>query len=211
MYQPAQFAETRPEVIQALMRAHPFATLVTLGADGLEANHLPFEFDPEPAPFGTLRAHVARGNRVWHDLVPGIEALVVFQGPQAYVSPGWYPSKQEHGRVVPTWNYMVAHAYGNLRTVEDREALRALLTRLTDAHEAGRPDRWQLADAPDDYVDKLLGAIVAIEIPVSKLIGKWKVSQNQPAENQAGVAHNLRELGTNAALAMAEAVAARIR
>lgn len=207
MYLPAQFAEPRIESLHRFMGEHGFATLVTLGADGLDANHLPFECDPEPAPYGTLRAHVARGNPLWHDLAAGVDALVIFQGPQAYISPDWYATKPKDGRVVPTWNYMVVHAYGPLRVVEDRQALRGLLQRLTDRHEAGRARPWKLEDAPADYIDKLLGAIVLIEIPVTRLIGKWKLSQNQPAENRESVVRGLRELGTETAQAMAEAIA----
>lgn len=209
MYQPAQFAETRPEVMQQLMREHAFGTLVTLASDGLNANHLPFEFDPEPAPYGTLIAHVARSNPVWQDLASGVEALVIFQGPHAYISPGWYATKQEHGRVVPTYNYMVVHAYGRLRAVEDKTWLRRLLERLTARHEAGMPQPWKLDDAPADFIDKLLPAIVGIEIPIARLIGKWKVSQNQPQANRVGVEQGLRAQGEEQAAAMADAVARR--
>lgn len=209
MYQPSHFAETRAEVMQQLMHEHAFGTLVTLGADGLNANHLPFEFDPEPAPFGTLRVHVARNNPVWHDFSPDMDVLVVFQGPQAYISPSWYATKPENERVVPTYNYMVVHAYGRLHAIEDKAWLRTVLARLTDRHEADRPQPWKLSDAPADFIDKLLPAIVGIEIPVSRLIGKWKVSQNQPAENRAGVERGLRALGGEQASAMADAVARR--
>jgi transcriptional regulator len=210
MYLPAQFAETRPEVMHELMRTHAFATLVTLGADGLNANHLPFEFDPEAGPFGTLRAHAARGNPVWRDLADGIEALVVFQGPQAYVSPGWYATKKEDGRVVPTYNYAVVHAYGPLRAIQDKAELRGILTQLTARHEsamAPMAQPWKLEDAPEEYSNKLLEAIVGIEIPVSRLIGKWKVSQNQPQANRIGVEQGLRALGGEQAAAMADVVA----
>lgn len=207
MYQPAQHVESRSELMQELMRTHPLATLVTLGMNGLEANHLPFLIDPDPAPFGTLRAHVARNNPVWQDLASGVDVLVVFQGAQAYISPSWYASKKESGRVVPTYNYMVVHAYGTLRPVEDKAWLRGLLSRLTAHHESAMPQPWKLEDAPDEYIDKLLEAIVGIEIPLSRLIGKWKVSQNQPLANRLGVEQGLRASGDAQSIAMADAVA----
>jgi transcriptional regulator len=207
MYQPEHFKETRPGAMQQLIREHALGTLVTLGLDGLNANHLPFDFDPEPAPFGTLRAHVARSNPVWRDLVSNVDVLAVFQGPSAYISPGWYPTKHEHGRAVPTYNYMVVHAYGPLRVVQDVVWLRALLGRLTDRHEAGMPQPWQVDDAPEDFIEKMLTAVVGIEIPVVRLIGKWKLSQNQPPENRIGAEHGLRAQGGEQAKAMADAIA----
>lgn len=207
MYQPSQFAEKRPDAMHKLIREHSFGTLVTLGADGLNANHVPFDIDPQPSPFGTLRAHVARNNPVWHDIAAGVEVLVVFQGPQAYISPNWYPTKKESERVVPTYNYMVVHAYGRLRAIEDKKWIRSALERLTDHHERGMAQPWKVSDAPADFVEKLLDAIVGIEIPISRLIGKWKVSQNQPAINRAGVELGLRATGGEQELAMAQAVA----
>lgn len=205
MYSPRHFEETRPEVLHALMRAHALATLVTSGPEGLEANHLPFELDAEQ---GLLRAHVARANPVWRMPEGGVEALAVFQGPSAYVSPSLYATKQEHGRVVPTWNYMVVHAHGRLRAIDDPAHARALVARLTERHEAGRPAPWKLEDAPADYLEKLLGQIVGIELRISRLSGKWKVSQNQPAANRASVEQGLREEG-GAAAAMADEMARR--
>lgn len=207
MYLPSHFEERRPEVLRVLIERHPLGTLVTTGPGGLEANHIPFLYDPEPGPHGTLLAHVARGNPVWRETGAGAEALVVFQGPQAYISPSMYPTKKEHGRAVPTWNYMVVHAHGRLRAIEDPAWLRALLERLTARHEAGRPEPWSLSDAPGDYLEKMMQAIVGIEIPVSRIVGKWKVSQNQPAENRAGVVAGLREAGGDEARGMADAVA----
>src|SRR5215470_8004937 len=138
MYMPAHFEETRPEVLRRLIHDHPLAALVTLGSDGLNANHIPMELDADPAPLGTLRGHVARANPVWRDFSPGVDALAIFQGPQAYVSPGWYQTKQETGKVVPTYNYAVVHASGPMRIIEDRAWLRAFVERLTNRHEAGR-------------------------------------------------------------------------
>jgi transcriptional regulator len=209
MYLPSHFEEKRLEVLHQLIREHPLGALVTLGREGLNANHVPFEFDPEPTPFGTLRAHVARSNPVWQDFSKDVEALVVFQGAQAYISPSWYASKKEGGKVVPTYNYMVVHAYGAMRVIDDPAWVLGLVERLTDRHEAGRAGRWKVTDAPRDYIDKMLAAIVGIEIPVSKLIGKWKVSQNQPQANREGVVNGLREIGDDNAVEMARAVSDR--
>lgn len=209
MYVPSHFEETRSEVLQQLMREHALGTLVTLGSDGLNANHVPFELDPDGAPFGVLRAHVARSNPVWRDCSNEVESLVVFQGGQTYISPSLYATKKESGRVVPTWNYMVVHAYGPLRVVDDPVWLRGLLERLTERHEAGRPQSWKVGDAPADYIDKLLQAIVGIEIPITKVVGKWKVSQNQPEGNRISVEAGLRAEGGENVLVMADAVARR--
>ncbi len=206
MYLPKHFEETRIEVLHALVRAHPLGALVTLGAGGLEANHIPFEIDPDPAPFGTLRGHVARANPVWRELSRGAEALAIFQGPSTYVSPSWYPSKQADGKVVPTWNYAVVHAYGPLRAVDDAAWLRAFVERLTNRHESGRTAPWHVTDAPADYVDKMVTAIVGIELPVTRLVGKWKTSQNRPARDRAGVVAGLEQDGGDAARAMAALV-----
>ncbi len=207
MYLPAQFEEKRVDVLQQLIGAYPFGTLVTLDADGLNANHIPFEISPEPAPFGTLRAHVSRGNPLWREFNPEVEALAIFQGAHTYITPSWYQTKQETGKVVPTWNYMVVHAYGPLRVIEDAAWLRALVTRLTNRHEADFAVPWQVADAPDDYIESMLAAIVGLEIPITRLIGKWKVSQNRPPADREGVERALQARGDADALAMAEAVA----
>lgn len=204
MYLPKHFEETRVDVLHGLIRAHPLGALVTAGAGGLEADHVPFEIDPDPAPFGTLRAHVARANPVWRDGAG--DALVIFQGPESYVTPSWYPTKRESGKVVPTWNYVAVHAYGRLRAIDDPAWLRAFVTRLTDRHEARRAAPWKVSDAPGDYVDQLLAAIVGIELPVARLLGKWKVSQNRPAADRAGVVAGLEGDGGDAARAMAAAV-----
>jgi transcriptional regulator len=179
MYLPKAFEETRVDVLHACIRSHPLGALVTVGASGLNANHVPFMVDPEPAPFGTLRAHVARGNPAWRELASTPDALVIFQGPQAYVSPSWYPGKQEHGKVVPTWNYVAVHAYGAARVVHDAAWLRDLVTSLTKEHEAGRVEPWSVSDAPDEFVAQQMRAIVGIEIPIARLQGKWKASQNR--------------------------------
>jgi len=195
MYLPSHFEETRLEVLQHLLRTYPLGLLTTLGPAGLEANALPFVLDPEPAPWGTLRAHVARANPVWREARSDVDALVVFQGPQAYVSPNAYPSKAESGKVVPTWNYVMVQARGPLRVVDDVHAARAFVTRLTERHEAAQARPWAPSDAPADYIDTMLRAIVCIEIPLSSLTGKYKLSQNRSGADRDGVIRALRDSG----------------
>lgn len=207
MYLPAQFEESRSEVLHQLLRAQPFATLVTQGADGLTADHLPLHLETGVGPCGALHGHVARANPLWRQAADS-EVLAIFHGPQAYVTPSWYPSKREHGKAVPTWNYVVVHARGRLRAIDDAAWLRRQLETLVAEHEAGFAEPWQISDAPPDYIDRMLTAIVGIEIVITRLVGKWKTSQNQPAANRAGVVAGLRERGTADALAMAELVAA---
>ena len=198
MYLPSHFEETRPEVMHELVRAHPLGLLVTLGPTGLQANPVPFMLDAggggEAGAAGApvLRAHVARANPVWREARTDVESLVVFQGPQAYISPSLYPSKAATGKVVPTWNYVMVQARGTLRVVDDAPWLHALVTRLTDRHEAARAEPWAVSDAPDDYVQTMLRAIVGIEITLSALTGKWKVSQNRNQADREGVATGLR-------------------
>jgi len=209
MYLPSHFEETRIEVLHDLVRQHPLGSLVTLGTQGLNANHIPFEIDGAPAPYGTLRGHVARANPVWRDHSRDPEVLVIFHGPQVYVSPSWYETKRQTGEVVPTYNYAVVHAYGRLQIVEDRAWLRGLVTRLTERFESGRPAPWQVSDAPQDFIDKQLGAIVGIEIAISKLFGKWKASQNRPAADRAGVVEALGTTAEADGLAMARLIKER--
>jgi transcriptional regulator len=211
MYVPSHFEESRIEVLHQLIREHAQAVLITLGPDGLDANHIPFELDPNPAPFGTLRAHVARSNPVWRDFSKDVESLVVFQGPQAYITPSWYETKKQTGKVVPTYNYMVVHAYGALRLVEDRQWLRGLVERLTNRFEGQRSAPWRVTDAPGEFVEQMLGAIVGLEIPVSRLVGKWKVSQNRPQADREGVVKGLRETGDPDGVAMALSVEQGVR
>lgn len=198
MYLPKHFEETRVEVLRELIHAHPLGTLVTLTPGGLCANHLPFELDPDPAPLGTLRGHVARANPVWRESSPDVEALVTFQGPGTYISPAFYPTKRDTGRVVPTWNYAVVHVHGPLRAIDDREWLRDFVTRLTSRHEAGRDDPWHVTDAPAEYIDQMLGAIIGLEIPLTRLVGKWKMSQNRPPQDRDGVVDGLSREGQHA-------------
>ena len=188
MYMPSHFAQPDLAKLHALIRERPLATLVTLGGGELVVNHVPFLLDPAPAPYGTLRGHVARANPVWRQFSSEVPTVVVFQGPDAYVSPSWYPSKAAHGKVVPTWNYAVVHAHGMPRVIEDREWLRTLVEGLTAMHEARNGSTWQLADAPPDFSAQMLGAIVGVEIPITTLRGKWKVSQNRDAADRDAVA-----------------------
>lgn len=194
MYLPAHFAEQRPDVLHALMREQPFATLVSTGAQGLAADHLPLRLVLDEGDKARLRGHVARANPVWR-AAENTDVLAVFHGPQAYVSPSWYPSKREHGKAVPTWNYIVVHARGRLTAIDDPLRLRALLDDLVDHHEARLPQPWRIADAPPDYINTMLAAIVGIEVEITALEGKWKLSQNQPAANRAGVVAGLLEIG----------------
>ena len=197
MYLPAHFEETRPEVLHALVHDHPLGLLVTRDAAGeLAANSVPCILDADPAGGpGILRAHVARANPLWRAARGDVDTLVVFQGEQAYISPAFYPSKAEHGKVVPTWNYVMVQARGRLRAVEDTDWLRAFVTRLTERHEAPRAQPWAVSDAPADYIATMLRAIVGIEIVLSSLTGKWKVSQNRSAPDREGVARGLADAG----------------
>jgi transcriptional regulator len=206
MYLPKHFEETRVEVLHDLIGAYPLGTLVTLTAGGLDANHIPFEVDPEPAPFGTLRGHIARANPIWRDVAPAAEALVVFRGADAYVSPSWYPTKAETGKVVPTWNYAIVHAHGAVRFIDDRAWLRAFVEKLTNRHEAQHLKPWHVTDAPADYIDKQVGAIVGLEVRIERLIGKWKISQNRPTQDRGGVVAGLLQADGQSGALMAELV-----
>jgi transcriptional regulator len=186
MYLPQHFEQTDRAALIALMVERPLATLIVATPDGATADLLPLEFD---AAANTLRGHVARANPLWKHA--GAQALAVFQGPEAYVSPGWYASKREHGKVVPTWNYTMVQARGPLRAVQDAPWLHALVTRLTDHHERTQAQPWAVSDAPDDYVAQMLRAIVGIEIPLDSLVGKWKLSQNRSAVDREGTAQGL--------------------
>jgi transcriptional regulator len=209
MYLPKHFEQTDADAMARLLAAHPLATLAWHGADGLAAEHLPLMLDLGSADgeHGTLRGHVARANPVWR-LAADSEVLAAFQGPQAYITPAWYPAKVEHGKVVPTWNYAVVHAHGRLRVVDDAAWLRALVGKLTDTHEAPRAQRWQVDDAPADYIEQMLRAIVGIEIRITRWQGKWKISQNRSVADRAGVAAGLDGQGGDDTAAMAALVRA---
>jgi len=186
-----------------LIRASPLATLVIQATSGLNANHIPLYLSQSPPPYGTLQGHIARANPLCGDIADGIDALAIFHGPDSYITPSWYATKKQTGKVVPTWNYAVVHVYGVLRVVEDASWLRAQLGALTDQREASFAEPWAVSDAPADHIDKIMAAIVGIEISITKMFWKWKVSQNQPMQNQIGVIAGLNESG----LAQSEAMA----
>jgi transcriptional regulator len=208
MYNPAHFEETRLDVLHTLVRSHPLATLVVMSADGLLANHIPLYLRQE-GTLGTLVGHIARANPLWTQMEASVEALAIFQGPQHYISPGWYATKQEHGKVVPTWNYAVVHGKGPLSFHHEADWIRQLLLDLTTQQESVMPSPWSVDDAPRDYTDALLRALVGIEIPLASLLGKWKVSQNQPAVNQCSVVTALQTQNESDAQAMAQLITER--
>lgn len=195
MYCPAHFAETDVAALHALIRERPLATLVTMSENGLAADQIPLLLETAADGTSVLRGHVARANPVWTTLRSEIEALAVFHGPEAYITPSWYPTKREHGKAVPTWNYTVAHARGPLRVVQEADWLRRQVDALTQRQESAFTEPWAVSDAPDDYVEKMLAAIVGIELTITSLEGKRKASQNQPAGNRAGIVAGLCEFG----------------
>jgi transcriptional regulator len=201
MYIPRANKEDRISVLHKLMEDQPFASLITVGSSGLFASHIPMVLEPNGAN-GCLRGHISRANTQWRDYTPSVEALAIFSGPQHYITPSWYPEKQETGKVVPTWNYVVVHAYGYLKVIEDGEWLMAHLARLTRIHEAGSLVPWKIADAPADYVASQVKGIVGLEMTIERLEGKWKVSQNRSEQDRIGVANGLAELDTADSLAM---------
>ncbi|HEX7127722.1 MAG TPA: FMN-binding negative transcriptional regulator [Thermodesulfobacteriota bacterium] len=187
MYVPEAFKEERVPVLHEAIRRAGLATLVSAGEGGLVATHLPLLLDPEPAPLGTLVGHVARANGHWRDLAAAPDALAVFLGPEGYVSPSWYPTKRETGKVVPTWNYVAVHAYGRVEVFDDPDRLLAVVTRLTDVHESYRADPWRVSDAPEDYVRAMLKGIVGVSLRIERIEGKWKMSQNRPQADREAV------------------------
>ena len=205
MYQPPHFREDRLAVQHALIHAHSLGLLVTAGPGGLQANHVPFLVEAGGSGHGTLRAHIARANPQLLELGAVSECLVVFQGPQQYISPSLYPTKHEHGKVVPTWNYITVHAWGRPKVIDDTAWLRQQVEDLTVHKEGSRPAPWLVSDAPEPFVAAQLKGIVGIEIPIARIEGKWKVSQNRPAVDQAGVVAGLRGNGDDADI-MAAAV-----
>jgi transcriptional regulator len=204
MYQPPAFREDRSEVQHALIRKHPLGLLITAGPAGLLANLFPFLLDADGTEKGTLRLHMARANPQWHELEAVEECLVVFQGPQDYVTPSWYATKRETGKVVPTWNYATVHVWGRPRVMKDDAWLRKQIEDLTASREAQRTEPWQVGDAPEDFVAMQMRAIVGIEIPILKIEGKWKMSQNRPEADRAGVIAGFREQGGEAIAALVE-------
>lgn len=202
MYILPAFAETRTEILHTAIRAAGLATLVTLGPDGLTGTPLPLMLDPEDGPHGTLHGHLARANPQWRTTDPAVEALAMFSGPDAYVSPGWYATKAETGKVVPTWNYVTVHAYGPIDYYEDAAALRDVVTRLTNLREAPFAAPWAVVDAPEDYVRAHLKGIVGFRLRITRIEGKWKMSQNRNAADRSGVAAGLATQGQSEVAAL---------
>ena len=189
-----------------LVRAYPLATLVNHSSRGLNANHIPLYLSDSPVPYGTLQGHIARANPLFSEIAGGIETLAIFHGPNSYITPSWYATKKDTGKVVPTWNYAVVHAYGVLRVVDNAPWLRAQLDALTNHNEGSFPEPWAVSDAPADHIERIIAAIVGVEMVITKMLGKWKVSQNQPTQNQVSVISGLKESG----LPESEAVAALV-
>jgi len=208
MYLPHKFREDRIEALHAAMLEIGAAAVVGQGPDGPIATHVPIELDPEPAPWGTIRCHFTRPNPHARSVADGGELLLIFQGPQGYVTPNWYPSKHETGKVVPTWNYVAIHAYGTATLFEDVAALRAHLGALTQRFERNSAVPWKIDDAPADFIDGLCRAIIGVEIRLTRIEGKWKLSQNRPLPDRLGVIDGLRAEGGDANLKMAELVEA---
>ena len=179
MYIPAHFAIKHPQDLHAIIRAHPLGALVSLGPEGLDANHIPFEFDASQGEHGLLTAHVARANPVWQQCQGGADVLVIFRGNESYISPNWYPSKHETHRQVPTWNYEVVHVHGHLTVMDEEKFVRGVVARLTREHEVNESRPWKMGDSPPDYIDGMLRAIVGIEIEIKRVEGKAKLSQNR--------------------------------
>ncbi len=206
MYIPAHFREERIDVLHTAIRSAGPATLVSMTADGLFASHAPLMLDPDPAPYGTLVGHLARANPHVRIADKSVQTLVVFQGPNGYITPSYYAAKKEHGKVVPTWNYVAIHAYGTLESFDDKDRLRDVVTRLTLLHETPRAAPWAVSDAPDDFIQGMLRGIVGIALPIKRLEGKLKLSQNRPASDFAGVIGGLRADGQDALAAAVEQV-----
>jgi transcriptional regulator len=206
MYNPAHFVEDRADVLTTFIHEHPLAVLVTCGADGPEASHVPMVFHPETGPHGVLRCHLARANSQWKSIADSSSVLAVFAGAEHYITPGWYPSTQEHGKVVPTWNYVAVHIRGRGRLMQTPDELLAHLKELTGRNEQPFENPWTVESAPAEYIHALTNAIVGIEITVSSMEGKWKASQNRTRADREGVVAGLTELNTSESLAMSEIV-----
>ena len=198
MYQPAHHREDRIEVQHGLIRRHPLGLLISVGSDSLVANPIPFVLDAAAGSNGTLQCHVARANEQWTALRSAADCLVVFQGADHYITPSWYATKRETGKVVPTWNYVTVHAWGRAAIRDDAVWVRRQIEALTRAHETPRSAPWAVTDAPEPFVATMMRGIVGIEIPISRIEGKWKVSQNRPEADRAGVYAGLVEMGPDA-------------
>lgn len=210
MYLSPQHRLNDREAVFALLESRPLGAWVCQGAGGLIANHIPFVLDRSRGPFGTLIGHVSRANTVWRELGPATPSLVMFQGAQAYITPAWYPSRTQDGKVVPTWNYLVAHAHGVARAIEDRGWLLDMLNRLSGVHEAGQPMPWRVGEAPAAYIDAMLRAIVGIEMPIDRLEGKLKASQDEALQDRVGTVRGLQQSSDPESAAMADLVARAI-
>ena len=208
MYTPSYFKVADTADVHAMMRAQPFAILITQGSEGLTATHLPtvLKVDAD-CPLGRIECHLARPNPQWKTLTPDLDALLIFQGPEAYIRPGWYPSKAEHGKVVPTWNYAAVHAYGRLETVEDKDWLLAHVAELSDQQEVAYATPWATTDAPANFLDALIRGIVGLKLTIRRLEGKSKMSQNRPAADRAGVIEGLAQRASGEDTVIASLVA----
>lgn len=206
MYTPSHFSESRLSVLHDLIKARPFAAIAMDTEHGLEALHLPLLLDDSRGLYGVLQGHLARANTIWQESEAGSEVLAMFQGPQHYISPGWYASKREHGKVVPTWNYAIVHARGPIEWIHDQRWLLGFLEEITNTHEQKLADPWHITDAPADYIERMLKSIVGFEIPVSSITGKWKLSQNRSAADRAGVIAGLKAASNDDAHSMANLI-----
>jgi transcriptional regulator len=204
MYVPAHFEVTDIAILRDMIVKYPLGTWIVSNSDELVINHIPFLFEPNRGTHGALIGHVARANPVWKDLSADTSSAVVFQAEQGYISPSWYPTKKSDPRAVPTWNYSVVHVHGVARAIEDKPALLSIVSELTHQHELHRDHPWSVSDAPPDYIDKLLGAIVGIEIAIDSIQGKFKLSQNRSADDRQGVITGLHRTNNPASLVLAE-------
>lgn len=195
MYIPAHFAITDQDVLHRIVRDHPLGILVTTTPEGMDANHIPFEFDPTVGKFGLLSAHVARANPVWQQCRAGADVMVIFRGSHGYISPNWYPSKHETHRVVPTWNYEVVHVHGRLTVLDDEKFARRIVGRLTRTHEAQEPKPWKMGDSAPDFINGMIQSIVGIEVAIERIEGKAKLSQNREPRDRLNAADVLSERG----------------
>jgi transcriptional regulator len=209
MYVQPIFEEQRSETLFGLIAANPLGAIVTTRGDGIEVDHLPFSVHPEIGTQGTLRCHSARGNPIWNALLDNGNVTVVFQSPNAYISPTWMPGRKRHGKVAPSWNYAAVHVYGQARIVQDHDWLKQHLHDLSAPQEVKRDDAWSLAEAPPEFVNGLLDYIVGIEITVERLVGKWFVGQQRSPSDREGVITGLLAEKTDAATAVAEMMKSR--
>jgi transcriptional regulator len=209
MYIPKMYEENRVPVLHEFLESNPFASLITMTASGLFASHIPMVLEKDGSELGRLKCHVSRANHQWKEFSPEVEALAIFKGTDHYITPTWYVEKEETGKVVPTWNYEVVHAYGNLRAIQDHDWLHAHVSSLTDIHEATSPEPWHVSDASADYIDSQIKGIVGLEFTITRLEGKWKVSQNRHERDHEGIYKGLDHLNTEASRAMKKLIQTR--